>query len=273
MSSVDAEQVSGTVGASQPGGVVGASQVGGTVGARLAQPQANLWTPAQLGSDLALWLDVWDSEFDLRTDGGTDYVERWGDLSGNGNDATQGTGSDQPVLLQDGVQTNSGHVVSPLSLTQPFSVFALLEITDLFNGKRIAGGGNHIWSLANTPRNWDLFDDGSRFSGLPVDKEYYLFDSRWDGNNSFLATAVDGKSNGSLDGTNRSSFYIGDSESFQNPANNIFQVYIAVDRALTDTERKKLQGWVAHKSDRNGIPEPPQNLPASHPYKDSPPTV
>ena len=83
MSDVDAEQVSGTVGASQPGGTVAASQVGGTVGARLAQPAANLWTPAELDG-LALWLDVWDSDFDLRTDGGTDYVERWGICRGMG---------------------------------------------------------------------------------------------------------------------------------------------------------------------------------------------
>ena len=59
--------------------------------------QADLWTPAQLGPDLALWLDVWHSDFDLRTDNGTQYVERWGDLSGNGNDATQETGAQQPI--------------------------------------------------------------------------------------------------------------------------------------------------------------------------------
>jgi hypothetical protein len=141
MSSVDADQVSGTVGASRPGGVVGASQVGGTVGARLAQPQANLWTPAELDG-LALWLDVWDSPFDLRTDGGTDYVTRWGDLSGNENDAVQSTGSAQPSLGTNAVFFDgSSYLASELlSVAQPFTAFTVCKINGEKTYERIWDG-------------------------------------------------------------------------------------------------------------------------------------
>jgi len=72
-------QQGGSISVSQGGGLITTSQPGGSVSVS-QKPQRQLWTPAQLGDDLALWLDWKDSPFDLRTDGGTDYVARWGDL-------------------------------------------------------------------------------------------------------------------------------------------------------------------------------------------------
>ena len=61
------------------------------------------WTPADLGADLALWLDADDADtITLRGGGGpgpggSDYVAQWNDKSGNDHHATQDTAANQPV--------------------------------------------------------------------------------------------------------------------------------------------------------------------------------
>jgi hypothetical protein len=58
------------------------------------------WTPTALGSQLAFWLDPSSIE---RGDGGVEGgVAGWNDLSGNGNNAYQHTGSQQPTYDPDG---------------------------------------------------------------------------------------------------------------------------------------------------------------------------
>ena len=54
------------------------------------------WTPAQLGSDLVLWLDA-DDAATISLNGGT--VSKWNDKSGNGNNnhVSQGTAAAQPA--------------------------------------------------------------------------------------------------------------------------------------------------------------------------------
>ena len=57
------------------------------------------WTPAQLGSSLALWLDAEDTA--TITLNGTD-VAQWDDKSGNGNHVSNGTAATQPAYLTTG---------------------------------------------------------------------------------------------------------------------------------------------------------------------------
>jgi len=57
------------------------------------------WNPAQLGADLALWLDADDA--DTITLNGSD-VSQWNDKSGNGNHVSNGAASTQPAYLTTG---------------------------------------------------------------------------------------------------------------------------------------------------------------------------
>jgi 6-phosphogluconolactonase (cycloisomerase 2 family) len=58
------------------------------------------WTPAQLGADLALWLDADDAS--TITLNSSD-VSQWDDKSGNGYDLLQSTAADQPAYVTGGL--------------------------------------------------------------------------------------------------------------------------------------------------------------------------
>lgn len=58
------------------------------------------WTPAALGSDLALWLDAADAGT-ITLNGST--VSQWSDKSGNARHATQGTAANQPTYTASGL--------------------------------------------------------------------------------------------------------------------------------------------------------------------------
>jgi len=276
MTDVDASQVGGTVGASQPGGVVGASQVGGTVGARLAKPQADLWTPAELGSDLALWLDWKDSDFDLRTDGGTDYVTSWEDLSGNGNDATQEAASRQPEKtdlglsydgsdrLQTGIipKVDQPNIIVGLHIYNEESKFIdIVDNTVFGRGRQVLGvrSGNY--------RLWSGSDKGDEFQDF-IPNAPLVQGGLYNSPNSI--SSVDGElSAGQKTGPNDLSGVVlgGDKDvSFKQNA-------FIVARNGSVSRLRKLVGFLAHKAARNGIPEPLANLPDSHPHKSTPPTV
>jgi len=236
----------------------------------------DLWTPAQLGDDLALWLDVWDSDFDLRTDGGTDYVERWGDLSGNGHDATQGTGSEQPEKL-NGVIFDKDYLSTSITEVQPFTLYVLAKIRDSGELGRVVEGGNRVlWGLA------DGFQDESvgAYAGLYIARSaswpsYELGGAVYDASSSILlrnGTEVSGNL-GSIDITGRK-LAIGYSPAQQGEWADATVLSVIFYRERMGTEnRRRIEGSLAHKADRNGTPEPLQNLPSDHPYKDSPPTV
>jgi len=278
MSDVDADQVSDTVGASQPGGVVEASQVGGTVGARLAQPQASLWTPAQLGNDLALWLDVWDSEFNLRTDGGTDYVERWGDLSGNGNDAVQTTGSQQPLKNTNSIQTDGEDdflsTTFKSSILPPHTIFSLWTIEDdegtLYDG---INRFNHYYLINGAGNGLRLYSGQSIQGSENVSLGAYLTSTHVD-------TTSEIYNNGSLytSGDTKTSTLVGLNVGVRHWEDDFFfdgkiRVIVVLNTNPSDSERQNIEGWLAHKAYRNGIPEPLDNLPSDHPFKDEPPRV
>jgi hypothetical protein len=58
------------------------------------------WTPAELGADLALWLDAEDTA-SITLNGSN--VSQWDDKSGNNRHATQGTASNQPAYAATGL--------------------------------------------------------------------------------------------------------------------------------------------------------------------------
>jgi len=289
MTDVDAEQVSGTVGASQPGGVVGASQVGGTVGARLAAPQANLWTPAQLGDDLALWLDVWDSDFDLRTDGGTDYVERWGDLSQYNRHNSQSTASNQPFLQANTVSfQGSGDVLFNAAYTPP------PELTVV--GLAVPRGNNSVVvsqaDFSVDERSWFLrayyegsaaafsYSDRTLGSSFTTDIQNTSLDTHLLLSGEYTESSIELFKNGAGDGAEslnqweRFEQELAVGEYTEDDASGAIDITVVVLMSKQDEPvRQKIEGWLAHKADRNGISAPLQNLPSDHPYADNPPTL
>jgi hypothetical protein len=58
------------------------------------------WTPAALGSALALWLDA-DDASTITLNGST--VSQWNDKSGNGRNVSQATAANQPTLTASGL--------------------------------------------------------------------------------------------------------------------------------------------------------------------------
>jgi hypothetical protein len=286
MAETGASQTSGEAGASQPKGVVAASQVDGTVGARPAQPQANLWTPAELGSDLALWLDVWDSPFDVREDGGTQYVERWGDLSGDNEDATQTTGSRQPTLgtlieydggSKDKLTSPEPSDESNTSLT----ALCFFRVDDTDPLQVYVQGGRTLIFVNNGLVECNIGSDGGSCS-VGLSTGHHITVARWN-----LAT---GRSEIWLNGvqennTTTSPDRITSQTGIGNIGTNNLAPYGAIggvtitDSYVSGSDVDKLFGHLAHKADRNGIPEPLQNLPGEededgpHPYKYKAPRI
>lgn len=66
------------------------------------QRVASLWSPANLGASLALWLDASDTST-ITESGGA--VSQWDDKSGNGNDVSEGIAANQPTT---GANTQNG---------------------------------------------------------------------------------------------------------------------------------------------------------------------
>ena len=62
------------------------------------------WTPAALGSSLALWLDAADAST-ITLNGST--VSQWNDKSGNGRNATQATAANQPTYIANSINGKS----------------------------------------------------------------------------------------------------------------------------------------------------------------------
>lgn len=103
---------------------------------------------ASVGDSLQLWLDASD---DSTITESSNLVSQWDDKSRNGNDATQGTGAEQPTFTASGIGTKStldydgtaDHMDfdSDITLTADFSVFLVLN-SDTTTDTRMALADN-----------------------------------------------------------------------------------------------------------------------------------
>lgn len=229
------------------------------------------WTPAELGSALALWLDAADSST-ITLNGST--VAQWQDKSGNGRHATQGTPANRPTYALNTVSFDGVNDI--LALTQSYgstsqdslSFFAVassngtsvvLGTADLtifshrtsFTQIRPADGSTaassifiptfadsnyHFQSIVISGASIKSWDDGSANANLTAPKSLWNF-----GGSQYLARG-DGSAGNTL-------YQI-----------NIREIVIA-PVAVSDSIRQKLEGYLAHKW---GLVA---NLPSNHPYK------
>ena len=232
------------------------------------------WTPELLGADLALWLDADDSST-ITLNGSN--VAQWDDKSGNDRHATQPTAASQPTYLATGfngkptLTWDGTDDAMLLSMSLPETDLNLFAVADLnavaqndyildigsvrrtfaTSGQIFAGswnpaaasittGGQRIYGFTTGPTNQIVYSDGTAVSTLAA-VPAALVDGAVGLGNRFLGTAF-------------------------GPVGDMSEL-VFVSGTLSDTDRQKLEGYLAWKW---GLET---NLPADHPYKSAPPTV
>ena len=246
---------------------------------------AALWTPANL-SGLSLWLDADDASTITESSGS---ISQWDDKSGNGNHATQSTASNQPTY---GTQTiNAKNVVHfdgsefmttgyPPGLNR--TLVAVVQYTSFAGLKVVAGARETLNQRSYFGTNSGVGRgavaeltavDGSSLSsnttytqilshgqGAVNREAYYYLDGTEEASATFtgnIGSGVNYMIGGFNDGgTIHSSRFSGRIAEF-----------VVTDNIISDSNRQKLEGYLAHKWDTTS------SLPANHPYKSSAPTV
>jgi hypothetical protein len=148
---------------------------------------SSVWTPADLGASLALWLDA-DDASTITLNGSN--VSQWDDKSGNARNATQGTAANQPTYLATGFNnkptlqtdggdflqfgvTSLGRNVSGMTLTMVGRYAANATFVSNSNDFYVSVGGTSTATrFATTPNS----------TNAPTANRYTVAGRRLDGN-------------------------------------------------------------------------------------------
>ena len=243
-------------------------------------PSSVAWTPAAITT--RLWLDASDAST-ITESGGA--VSQWADKSGNSNNATQGTGTNQPnygtnVVEFDGVDNfmNVAHGVMPDS-----NEASMVFVVGLANGATESFVSNGRFSVVRQSYSfrtdtttsiltWFSWADDinvtmstamSNLSLIGIDLslsastvEVYQDGTLEDTLSSFTGIANAGSELGIIGNAYASSYLDGD----------IREIVIVMGEPVTAT-RQKIEGYLAHRWSLEG------SLPAGHPYKAAAPTI
>jgi len=248
-------------------------------------------------SNLVLWLDADDSDTITESGG---FVSQWDDKSGNENHAAQGTGTDQPTYVSNALDGKyvvrfdgvSDILVVPdddtLDGTSGLTILVMLKPTlsgdpDGIIAKRTGFGefgeyayGMFYWNdsyvyidINGIGDRWD--SDPQTFSSGTV----YMMETVFDG--SLIASQrsklyVDGSLSKTSTETSTSipnyssTLTLGAlNEGYSNFMQADYAEVLVYRKALTNTERQEVEGYLAWKWGQEG------SLPTGHPYKSSPP--
>ena len=231
-------------------------------------------TPAELGADLALWLDAEDAA-SITLNGST--VSQWDDKSGNDRHVTQPTAASQPTYTLNGLNGkpvltfDGGDWFSNLSLSlSQFSVSLVETATQntaliyypvgFGTGGISVGGTNFTQKFAIIGTNSLVSTENSVLNAPTI-----VFGGS---NNLGRQIAV----NGNAPATNAtaqsiSQITIGQrSDGFWPFFGTIAEV-VLTNNLLSTTDRQLLEGYLAWKWGLEA------NLPVGHPFRNSPPTV
>ena len=230
------------------------------------------WTPADL-PDLALWLDA-DDASTITLNGSN--VSQWDDKSGNGNNVAQATATNQPTYTASGlngkpVLTFDGDWFSSLSLSLPQFSVSLVETSTQntaiiyypvgFGAGGISVGGTFFTQKFAINGTGSLASTENSVLNAPT----IIFGGS---NNLGRQLSVNGNAP-ATDATAQSisQITIGQrSDGFWQFFGTIAEAVLTNNLLSTD-DRQKLEGYLAWKWGLEA------NLPASHPYKTTPPTV
>lgn len=222
------------------------------------------WTPSELGSALALWLDAADSST-ITLNGST--VAQWQDKSGNGRHVSQATAANQPTynltgfnskpVLDWGTATNSRSLFrTGMTGYSPVRYFGVADYDGPNPFNNYFGLISHNYL---TPRDLIITSDSG--------SEWYLESSILNGGGSSpvalptisapFVFATDFAQN-----SNRSDLFIGNDRNLSNRSwiGKISEI-IALNTLPSTADRQRLEGYLAHKW---GLVA---NLPSDHPYK------
>lgn len=235
------------------------------------------WTPSNLTT--SLWLDADDAA--TITKDGSNLVSQWNDKSGNGRNATQATSANRPVHSNKTVVFNgtsqymqtpitaapnqNGSIIGVYNSTSTGGVYAGIINIDSTPGDnpeiRIANGDN-------SPTYWNgAYVVNVSTGGLTESVHSTKFV------NPSGTTSVEYRRNGTVVASgSRSGTWSPINEFTLGRYNRVGQFRGGNIKELvvynsSDTDRQKLEGYLAHKWGLTA------NLPADHPYKASAPTA
>jgi len=235
------------------------------------------WTPAQITT--ALWLDAADaSTITLNST----TVSQWNDKSGNSRNFSQATADSQPVYSTNALNgKNVVNFVSSDALTRAAIPFNDLGNNSLYVvGNRTGSNSFNVTVIisraAGRTRNM-LFGDGNYWgvytASSPVGfvgATYKICEIIADQATNAFLYYQDGTSQGSAGNVNSGTVfgdnncYLGNDQYGSSLIGNIAEV-IFCDEKNTDSDRQKIEGYLAHKWGLQA------SLPNNHPYKSSAP--
>ena len=257
-----------------------------------------LWTPAALGSSLALWLDA-DDVSTITLNGSN--VSQWNDKSGNGRNVSQATAANQPTYTPSGLNGRPAVVfdgvndylaaASPLIGTTHSLFFVFTPTIE-----NAAGSVFGQWSAGQTGRF--LFIVNHNSGGTTEAGKLNPFNSTaTSGGGSYglaadvnisntptLITSISTtgseqwklfKNGTEWDSATITSVFTGvnsaigsvSATELLNPFDGAVSELVSSSSVLSTTDRQTLEGYLMHK--RGLI----ANLPSEHPFKFTPPYI
>ena len=249
----------------------------------------NLWTPATLGSSLALWQDAEDTA-SITLNGST--VSEWRDKRGNGMTFVQPTAANQPTYTASAFAGKPGltfggnqaliGTIPELANQKNLNFFGVSIITSRTVSVGFGSGGT---SNPTSGIRWGLFGNGANVSygigwvgsgttylgnGLllpastPFQSSYIKTPTNW---NVFLnGTVISGSIADTTFPTGTYNTLIGaEMTPTQYAASAVYGEFVITTGALSTANRQRLEGYLAHKW---GLIA---DLPSGHPFKFTPP--
>ncbi len=254
----------------------------------LGMYNVNLWTPSSLTT--SLWLDA--NDLSTLTYDGSFLVSQWNDKSGNGRNAKT-SGVSRPLLSISGFNINNMITFDGvedyinLSSTSLFSS-GNSNITIIAAYRAKVEYGLYGTLIANYPSGNFQYLFGGQLGymttwGIFNDSDLYLDDDDYRQNINIITVSV--RRNGSFTGFkygvqkntvgNTASVYSGTGTSsgwkiganYSNSQKGNMDLYelICMNSAISDSDREKVEGYLAHKWRLAA------NLPDNHKYKNSAP--
>jgi hypothetical protein len=248
-------------------------------------PGFTTWTPTELGSSLAVWLDA-DDASTITLNGST--VSQWSDKSGNARHASQATAANQPTYTASGLNgkpvltwghANTSVLNTAFTLNYPLSVYAVAQVTQTTAVRGIVGSGSASYALGTLTASpaasayalWNPFLNGGAYINNTVTTNPVIVGSTAVSNdentwNTYVNASNAGQAIWDTGTPVAPSFirigYSGTSTEYW--LGTIGEVVIC-STTLSTTDRQKVEGYLAWKWGLTA------NLPANHPFKTTPP--
>ena len=248
--------------------------------------QERPWTPADLSTGAALWLDANDASSFTITDG---RVEEWRDRSGNNRHVRQNTPSARPVREANLVNGKAAvrwdgsyrslRTTTNLTLND-FDLFVVFRDTGAQNFERLVDHDyvSGFW-LGRDNTNVNSWRSGVREPTAPYGRAVNLPDGQWHliqsgraGNQHTIRGNGGNGVTGTVDGTATANGPLAlggyaNGTSDQSLMNGDIAEVILVPAALGVEDRQRLEGYLAHRWGTTA------SLPADHPFRTTVPTA